>query len=85
MFCFFHFGQAIWRDIQSLGFQHRYNNDDDFAVIIKQFGVFAFVPAIDVNPCYEELMDSLIDETIDNVSDFLNYFEKIWIGLEHHG
>ena len=81
----FHFGQAIWRQIQALGFQHCYQNEDEFAVNMKQFRVLAFVPAIDVIPCYEELVDSLSDELDNHLSDFLQYFEKTWIGLEHHG
>ena len=83
--CFFHFGQAIWRQIQGLGLQHRYQNEDEFGVIMKQFRALAFVPAIDVIACYEELIDSLSDELVDDLSDFLHYFEKTWIGLEHHG
>ena len=83
--CFFHFGQAIWRHIQALGLQQRYQNEEEFAVILKQFRALAFVPVIDVIPCYEELVDSLSDELIDDLSDFLNYFEKTWIGIEHHG
>ena len=62
----FHFGQAIWRQIQALGFQHRYQNEDEFAVIMKQFRALAFVPAIDVIPLYEELVDSLSDELVDD-------------------
>ena len=34
---------------------------------------------------YEELIDSLSDELVDDLSDSLHYFEKTWIGLEHHG
>ena len=81
--CFFHFRQAIWRQIRGLGFQHRYQNEDEFAVIMKQFRALAFLPAIDVIASYEELIDSLSDELVDD--DFLHYFEKTWIGLEHHG
>ena len=83
--CLFHFGQAIWRKIRSIGFQHRYTNDEEFAVIIKQFGALAFLPVIDVIPCYEELANSLTDEFMDDISDILHYFEKTWIGLEYHG
>ena len=36
--CFFHFGQAIWRHIQGLGLQTRYQNEEEFAVIISNFG-----------------------------------------------
>ena len=74
--CFFHFGQAIWRQIQALGFQHRYQNEDEFAVIMKQFRALTFVPAIDVIPCYEELVDSLSDELVDDLSDFLQDIDR---------
>ena len=82
--CFFHFGQAIWRKIQSLGFQQRYQNDVEFGLMIKQFQALALIPTVDVIPCYEELVDSLSNELIDELSDFLHYYEKTWIGLEHH-
>ena len=42
--CYFHFGQAIWRPIQALGFQLRYQCDEEFAVVMKQFRALAFVP-----------------------------------------
>ena len=35
--CFFHFDQAIWRRIQAFGLQQRYQNDEEFAVVIKHF------------------------------------------------
>ena len=82
---FFHFGQAIWRHIQSYGLQQRYQNEEEFAVIVKQFQALAFVPSIDVIPCYEELIDSLSNQLVDDFSEFLHYFEKTWIGIEHHG
>ena len=65
--CFFHFGQAIWRQIQGIGFQHRYQNEDEFAVIMKQFRALAFVQAIDVIACYEELIDSISYELVDDL------------------
>ena len=52
---------------------------------MKQFRALEFVPAIDVIACYEELINSLSDELVDDLSYFLHYFEKTWIGLEHHG
>ena len=83
--CFFHFGQAIWRHIQTLGLEQRYQNDEEFAVIIKQFQALAFVPTVDVIPCYDEFLSSLSDELVNDLSEFLDYFERTWTGLEHHG
>ena len=48
-------------------------NDEEFAVIMKQFRALAFIPAIDVFPCYEELVDSLSDELVDDLSVFTCY------------
>ena len=33
--CFFHFGQAIWRHIQALGQQQRYQNEAEFVIGIN--------------------------------------------------
>ena len=43
-------------DIQSFGLQQRYQNEEEFALIVKQFQALAFVPPVDVVPCYEELI-----------------------------
>ena len=40
---------------------------------------------IDVIPCYEELVDSLSDQLLDDLSNFLHYFENTWIGVKHNG
>ena len=69
--CFFHFVQSIWRHIQAHGLQQRYQNDEEFAIILKQFRALAFVSTIDVIPCYEELVSSLSDELVDDLHDFL--------------
>ncbi|KAI6647457.1 hypothetical protein LOD99_12453 [Oopsacas minuta] len=52
---------------------------------MKQFRSLAFVPEIDVIACYGELIDSISNDLVDDLSDFIHYFEKTWIGLEHHG
>ena len=31
--CYFHFGQAIWRHIQALGLQQRYQNEEEFQYV----------------------------------------------------
>ena len=83
--CYFHFGQAIWRHIQALGLQQRYKNEEEFSICMKQFRALAFLPIEDVILIYEEYVNSLCDELIDYLSDFLLYFEKTWVGIEHHG
>ena len=63
----------------------RYQNEEEFAIIVKQFQTLTSVPPIDVVPCYEELIDSLSNQLIADLSHFLQYFVKTWIGNEHHG
>ena len=45
-----------------------------------------FVPTVDLIPCYDdEFLSLLSDELVNDLSEFLDYFERTWIGLEHHG
>ena len=46
--CFFHFSQAIFRKIQSLGLQVRCKDDEDFAHKVSMLAALAFVPEPDV-------------------------------------
>ena len=66
----------LFGEILSFGLQQRYQNEGEFAIIVKQFQALAFVPTIDLIPSYEELIDSLSDQLVDDLSDFLHYFEK---------
>ena len=59
--CFFHFGQCLWRKIQSLGLQSWYTETSN-ALIIKQFQALAFVPPAYVYAFFEELLGSLTEE-----------------------
>lgn len=56
--CFFHFGQCVWRHIQSVGLQQMYNNDDQFAWHMKHLIALAFVPVTNVIVAFETLADS---------------------------
>ena len=49
--CFFHFSQAIFRKIQSLGLQNRYKDDENFAHKVRMLAALAFVPLSDVIGC----------------------------------
>ena len=51
---------------------------------MKQFKALALLPE-DVIPIYEEYVCTLSDEIIENLRDFLHYFEKTWFGIEYHG
>ncbi|CAM4830841.1 unnamed protein product [Rotaria magnacalcarata] len=74
--CLFHFGQCIWRQIQSHGLQKKYQEDKSFHLGIKKLIALAFVPVLDVIKAF----DLIADDFDDDADDFLGYFEKTWIG-----
>jgi hypothetical protein len=55
MFVFL-FCQCLYRNIQSNGLQHRYENDADFAMQMRHLPSLAFVPVEDVTQAFEELL-----------------------------
>lgn len=82
--CFFHFGQCLWRKIQSLGLQSWYNETSN-AFIIKQFQALAFVPPDYIYAFFEELLSSLTEEIESALDEFLAYFEVTWLGVVQRG
>ncbi|CAF3395301.1 unnamed protein product [Rotaria socialis] len=67
---------CIWRQIQSLELQKKYQEDEPFHLNIKNIIALAFVPVLDAIKAFNLIADDFEDE----VDDFLGYFEKIWIG-----
>ena len=75
--CLFHFGQCIWRNIQSHGLQNKDQADKSFHLSVKKLIPFAFVPIVDVIKAFELMAEDFID---DDTDEFIDYFEKTWIG-----
>lgn len=74
--CFFHFGQCIWRNIQSVGLKKKYQEDKSFHLNVRKLLALAFVPGLDVIKAYEMITGDFADDC----DEFLDYFEKTWIG-----
>ena len=74
--CAFHFGQAVWRNIQSAGLQRLYTIDDHINRVCRQTMALPFLPA-------EVIADQF--RTLQTVSDdphvlqHLAYMERNWI------
>jgi hypothetical protein len=83
--CLFHFGQCLFRKIQSLGLQPWYMAHSDNSDIIKQFQALAFVPPELAPESFQALVASLDDVTDALLGDFLSYFETTWIGVVQRG
>ncbi|KAL3683227.1 hypothetical protein R1sor_001249 [Riccia sorocarpa] len=76
--CYFHFGQCIWRKIQSLGpLLKRYQEDATFAFIVKKLNVLAFLPPVDIERGFEMLVDR---QNASLLSPLLDYFQDTWVG-----
>ena len=76
-FCFFHLGQAVWRNVQKLGFSRKYMDDDEFRLNVKKMICLAFVPIDDVIFAFEALRKEDPSEEFQSLTD---YFEDTYIG-----
>ena len=74
--CFFHFSQAIFRKIHSLGLQVRYKDDEDFAHKVRMLAASAFVRESDVIIPFEAVSE---DFPLDGQA-VIDYFEDTYIG-----
>ncbi|CAF2044232.1 unnamed protein product [Rotaria magnacalcarata] len=74
--CLFHFGQAVWRQVQNKGMATKYREDESFRLNVKKLIALAFVPVGDVIKAFD-IVAELFD---DDADDLLDYFEKTWIG-----
>ena len=77
-FFFFHFGQANWRNVVSLGFMQRYIEDLDFALkAVRMVTAFAFMPADKIYKGFQEVSMIMPED----FQYFLKYFEKTYVGM----
>ncbi|CAF1124278.1 unnamed protein product, partial [Didymodactylos carnosus] len=74
--CLFHFGQCVWRQIQTQGLSMKYQHDEHFRLNVKKLIALAFVPIVDV----VEGFVLVAGEFDDDADEVVEYFEKIWIG-----
>ena len=74
--CFFHFSQAIFQKIQSLGLQNRYKEEEHFAHKVHMLAALAFVPLLDVIDAFK----SVADESPHDAQEVIDYFEDTYIG-----
>ena len=54
--CLFHFGQCLWREIQSLGLRNKYTTNDTFRMNVKKLMALAFLPVSDVTKGIQQLL-----------------------------
>jgi hypothetical protein len=74
--CLYHLSQNIYRKVQSLGLQERYQTDAEFSLLMRMIPALAFVPIDEVINVFEELQEAMSPEGI----PVLDYFEDSYIG-----
>ncbi|CAF4910082.1 unnamed protein product [Rotaria sp. Silwood1] len=74
--CLFYFSQCIWRQIQSRGLSTKYQDDEHFDLNVKKLISLAFVLLVDVVKSFDLIAENFDDDA----EDFIDYFEKVWIG-----
>lgn len=75
--CFFHLGQSVYRQIQSIGLQEAYNNPDDrtLKIYTHMLLALAFVPLADV----VRIFSLLEDDAPEDLLPIFEYFEKNYV------
>ena len=74
---FYHFSQAIWRKVQSLGYQTEYLHNDQIRVFIREMMALAFIPEWEVSIGFQSLCTDTPEDL--NVGEFTDYMDRTWI------
>ncbi|CAF1250261.1 unnamed protein product [Rotaria sordida] len=77
--CFFHFCQAIYRQIQHLGMQKDYSTNESLRLLCRKIMALALMPREQVVNSFNEIQadaDQLPDRPM---ADLLKYFEQNWL------
>ena len=77
---FYHLSANIWKHVQSLGMQDRYNDEQEFALHLRMISAVAFLPPNDVINGFDDLCVEIRNLYNGDVDDLLEYFEDTYIG-----
>lgn len=81
--CYFHFSQNIWRHIQNVGLQNKYNHDEDFALQLRYLIALPLVPVDKVEAAYEELVSTAFfsgeNPHKEGIEELITYFQTTYV------
>jgi hypothetical protein len=78
-YCVFHYSQAVYRKLKSLGLETKYRKNTEFRLHIKCILCFSFIPENYRKPVFKSLAKeflSLFSEIKER--DFINYYYQNW-------
>ncbi|CAF1666654.1 unnamed protein product [Rotaria magnacalcarata] len=76
--CYFHFTQAMYRNIQRLGLCTIYNHDGDVKNFCRQLMALPLLPEPDIEDTYDELVRDLSTNLSKKMKHSLEYFQERW-------
>ncbi|CAF2058936.1 unnamed protein product [Rotaria magnacalcarata] len=76
--CYFHFTQAVYRNIQRLRLSSSYNNDDAVKHLCRQLMALPLLPEPVIEYTYDELASNLSTTMSTVMNDLLIYFQEQW-------
>ena len=76
--CFFHFAQANWQKIESVGLAKEYQEDTDVRIILKSFVALAIIPEEDIYLGFQKKTAAKMQN--EKIAEFVSYFEATWLG-----
>ncbi|CAF1277492.1 unnamed protein product [Rotaria sp. Silwood1] len=77
-FCFFHFTQAIYRNIQQLGLSSMYNDGGNVKSFCRKLMALALLPETVIEDAYDDLGENLSPDMRTVINDLLEYFQRQW-------
>jgi hypothetical protein len=79
--CDFHFGQCIWRKIQSFGMAEQYCNNDEVRYICRMFLNLSYFMKSRKDEAYKFIISTIKKyNKISEFKEFKEYFEKMFFG-----
>ncbi len=84
MGCYFHFTQAIYRNIQELGLSSAHYNDEDIRMTCRKLMALALLPPAFVLKYFEDLYETILFASstgLDSLKPLFDYFENYGIRM----
>jgi hypothetical protein len=76
--CFFHFCQCCYRQIQSLGLQQTYRENNAHRIILRVSMALAFLPSAEIAPTFVKYMQ-LVENYVPILMPYMHYFNAQWM------
>lgn len=81
--CHFHFGQALWREMQHLKLTRACRVDLDIKTFFQSCVALAFVPEGEVVDQFELLLADLPESTRIQLAEFVDYMRSNWLDTKY--